>query len=183
MSAPPGSSPPPHNQSPGCSNCLGIPDHPLARPRMMLNMDLIESSSESEAETLDSLSDFGDSQTSDNDENASSSSELSDNDSGQCSDVGDGESEFDRIFNRGLSTSSNEDSVNEETGVFIPITLLIILYEYTQFVDESADGDQKLNGIIEPTTQLDTIRLESNTGKRRSDDTDPDEVQAKLRRL
>lgn len=89
---------------------------------MMLNMDLIDSSSESDdAETLDSLSDFGDSQTGDDDdEQASSSSELSSTDSGQCSDVddcvvgGENEDEYERIFNRGLSTSTNSD--NDEIG-------------------------------------------------------------------
>jgi len=163
MSAPSGPPSPPHNQSPECSNCLGIPDNPFGRPRMMLNMDQIESSESDDSETLDSLSEFG-SQTGDDDEeeNASSSSESSDNDSGQCSDVDDGgEDDYDRIFNRGVSTTSDEQSVNDET-------------------DES--DEQK---CIEPTTQLETARLESSIGKRRSDDTDPasEEVQAKLRRL
>jgi hypothetical protein len=83
---------------------------------MMLNMDLIESSSESDdAETLDSLSNFDEPES--DDENASSSSEVIENDSGQCSDIGedDQDEEYDRIFNRGLSSNS---SVNE-TGWYI----------------------------------------------------------------
>lgn len=120
MSAPAGSPPPPHNQSPGCSNCLGIPDNPFGRPRMMLNMDLIDSSSESD-DADDSFSELD--SADDEVESASSSSELElDNYSGQCSDSGEDhgeaveEDEYDRIFNRGVSTSSNENSADEETG-------------------------------------------------------------------
>lgn len=86
----------------------------------MLNMDLIDSSSESDdAETLSSFSEL-DSADDDDIETASSSSEL-DNDSGQCSDLGDNdgaveEDEYDRVFNRGVSASSNENSAEEETS-------------------------------------------------------------------
>jgi hypothetical protein len=87
---------------------------------MMLNMDLIDSSSESDgSETIDTLTDL-DSGDDDDVESASSSSELDNDDSGQCSggdDVGAvEEDEYDRIFNRGLSTSSNSD--DEETSKY-----------------------------------------------------------------
>jgi len=179
MSAPSGSPPPPHNQSSSCSNCLGIPDNPFGRPRMMLNMDLIESSSESEDDqTLDTLSEFSESsQSGDESENdATTSSELANQeitqDSGQCSDSEpnvEGEDDYDRIFNRGVSKSSCENSADEDT-------------------DESDENETKTKVITDTgpsTQQIDAARLESVVGKRRSDDKDPasDESQSKLRRL
>jgi len=165
MSAPSGSPPPPHNQS--CSNCLGIPDNPFGRPRMMLNMDLIESSSESEDEqALDTLSEFSESSQSgdESEDDATTSSELANQDSGQCSDAnveGEEEDEYDRIFNKGVSNSSCENSADEET-------------------DESDVNETKPKVI-----DTGPSRLESVVGKRRSDDKDPasDESQSKLRRL
>lgn len=174
MSAPEGSPPPSHNQnSPGCSNCLGIPDNPFGRPRQFLDGDLIESSSESgDDQTIDTLSEFSESFQSGDEsgDDASTSSELEANDSGQCSDADQNageEDEYDRIFNRGLGKSSCENSADEET-------------------DESDDNETKPKLITDtgPSTQQnDAARLESAIGKRRSDDKDPEDSQSKLRRL
>ncbi|KAI6177426.1 hypothetical protein M3Y97_00905800 [Aphelenchoides bicaudatus] len=158
------SPPPPHNQSPGCSNSLGIPDNPFARPRMLLNMDLIESSSDSDdAETLDSYSELDSSDENDPDI-ASSSSELENDDSGQCSDSGNGdestENDYDRIFNKGVSTSSDENSEGEETD----------------------DSNEKQLNANTGTALLHTTRLTPT--KRQHNDHDPtSDLQAKTRKL
>jgi len=136
----------------------------------MLNMDLIESSSESEdAESLDSLSD----QSEDDSDATTSCSSSTDTETGHYSDTNphdEGEElvedEYDRIFNRGLSTSSVENSPGEETDE----------------LEGNEDGELKTSD----DQALDVERLESTATKRRSDDKDPtddDGFQSKTRRL
>jgi hypothetical protein len=135
---------------------------------MMLNMDLIESSSESDdAETLDSLSDT--------ESSSSSSSSLTDSSSSGISDH-EGEEEYDRIFNR-PSPSSNEET--DEAGWVIRkfMNLFVGLAEESSASNENSTRNYVLESVEnEPTV---------NWIKRRNDEnlSPEDEPPAKVRRL
>ncbi|KAI6189232.1 hypothetical protein M3Y98_00440400 [Aphelenchoides besseyi] len=100
----------------GCSNSLGIPDNPYGTPRMMLNMDDMESSSsESEISYSDELLSESDEEieTTDDDETGISSGQDDEN-------QGDSRDEFDRLFHPLTPSSSssehNSDSDEENSG-------------------------------------------------------------------